>query len=223
MKSTTVGFAFDSAEEITIFIGFECRSGLVWDMPPVEKATLPIDLPPPLQDPASSEAVREPGGATLKQKIGKIEVTKTNKSARGSAATETLCTIEQQVHFLFEEGFKLFAPKTEWFQLAGPPALNRNPGPASKDVPDTLVLVSDQDRSLALAIGTMRWIGGRVVHHCDFNHRDDNDAKVAPNALKMALNVLGRCATGPFGAGKWRKYVVESASILSADHQAMKL
>ena len=85
------------------------------------------------------------------------------------------------------------------------------------------MLVTDQDRSVALASGTLRWLGCRLVHHVDFNHRDDNDASVVPNSLQTTLNVLGKCATGPFGQGKWRKYVVESARILSDDESAVRL
>ena len=223
LKSTCLGFAFDSAEEITIFVGFESRRGIVWDMPCVGKASMPIDLPSEMQSPPTEEGRAQIGGARLKEKIGKITVPKVNKSARGSAATETICTIEQQVEFLYDGGLKLFAPKNKWATHAGPPALQKSQETDPQSVPDTLVLVSDQDRSLALATGALRWIGCRVIHHCDFNHRDDNDAKLVPFSLKMALNVLGRCSTGPFGTGKWRKYVVESAVILSADEPALKL
>ena len=88
-------------------------------------------------------------------------------------------------------------------------------------VPNTLVVVSDQDLSLNLACAVMKWLGCRIVHHADFNHRDDNDAKCVPMGLKIIIETLGKVATGPFGVGRWRKHVIDAANMLCADTNAL--
>ena len=220
---TCLGISFDSADEITIFIGFNGQSGAVWDLPCIAKAMMPIELSADCKEEMDESGIELQRGAALKEKIGKIVVPKVNRQARGVQSTEIICNIEQQVRLIYGAGYEMFAPQRPWLKHAGVVGMKRAEGGGAACKPDTLVLVTDQDRPLALATGTLRWLGCRIVHLCDFNHRDDNDANVVPNSLKTTLNVLGKCATGPFGTGKWRKYVVESAHILSADVAALRM
>ena len=218
MPLPSICFAMDGWEGITLYIGSNPLTGAIWDMPCVEKATLP---PPPnarrIEEGIGEEEFNAP--QVVLERIKHIEAPKPGGKARGTVSIELISTIEQQVFLLFSRGMELFSPTQMWPVGLGAPILSTNvlrPHPAN--APNLLVLCSDQEASQLLASQAAAWAGLRVVHHYDFNHRDHNDLlKTAPKHLWLVLSLLSKCATGPFKTGTWRKVLVDTAEVLCSN------
>ena len=84
-----------------------------------------------------------------------------------------------------------------------------------------LVVVSDQDLVIGQACQVLKWSGIRLASFPDFNHRDSNDAALVPPTFRVIVEVLGKCATGPFGQGFWRKSVIEAGNMLLRDDNCL--
>ena len=67
----------------------------------------------------------------------------------------------------------------------------------------------------------IRWMGIRVIWHPDHNHRDHNDLNTAGATLRLPIEVLGRCATGPFKTGLWHKALLDAANRLMEDEDML--
>ena len=126
--------------------------------------------------------------------------------------------------FKIESDFSHFASRFPWFPRSGSPRLvakaDDDPSKNSANA-NILVVVSDQDLVIGQARQAMRWSGIRTVSFPDFNHRDSNDAALVPPIFRVIIEVLGKCATGPFGQGYWRKSVTEAANLLLRDDNCL--
>ena len=208
----------DGWEGITAYVGNNPLSSQVWDMPCIEKATLP---PPPtarrIEDDRSAEGYN--AVQSLEERIKHMEAPKPAGKSRGTVSIEFIATIEQQTFLLFNTGLQIFASTQMWPGALGEPQLKASEARSSlSQAPKTLVLCSDQEQSQLLATQAAAWAGLRIVHRYDFNHHDHNDmVKIAPKPLGLVLSILGKCATGPFKNGTWRKVILDTADVLCAD------
>ena len=222
MNPETIGLTFDGAEGVTSFIGFIPGASLIFDLPIIEKALLP-QKDKPEGTICDREADGEIQRARNELKFGLKDVFKNQgQAAHGVRAIEHVSTIEQQINFLFACDLSTFASNATWYNLAGAPKVE------AKDVcvpqsPTCLVLVTDQELAIGQAVQMMKWCGLKVCHFPDFNHRDSNDAGMVKPIFRMVIETIGKCATGPFGQGTWRKSVCEAATMLLSDTRALKM
>ena len=221
LAPSVFGLTFDGAEGVTSYVGFVPGDSVIFDLPIIEKAMVP-------QKDKAENATKEKDAtdnitnAREELKFGLTDIFKQQSQAsHGVRAVEHVSTIEQQVAFLFGVDLGTFASSATWYPLAGSPKLEA----VDEDVPESpscLVLVSDQELAIGQAVQMMKWCGVKLCHFPDFNHRDSNDAAMVKPLFRLAIEMIGKCATGPFGQGTWRKSVCEAAGMLLTDTCAMQ-
>ena len=204
---------------MTIFIGFIPGATLVYDLPPLAKnVIIPANAQVPdtlmdsengnLDDLLSLERKRKLGGSVETQ--------------RGARSYELLRMLEQQLRFLYKCNFNNLGATQEWFPIFGISNVHMEPGPTNMHLPRMISLVSDQGSEIVLAIQALKWSGVRCHWTPDHNHRDDNDIKAAGAPIRMAMDVLSKCAIGPFKLGLWHKAICDAAEKLMNDRGALE-
>ena len=213
----TIGLGLDSAESVTVFIAVVPGANVIMDLPCIQKSTLPDagNMEPPKKKPATM-------GNTLDELLapcGRIKKTKP-KTKRGFRSIELLRMMCQQLSLLFNVPISHFLSRMQWSDMAGPPPMTRPLLDDAPSQPNTLTITSDQGGEILMAAQLARWIGLRVVHFPDHNHRDNNDSVTLNPSLSMSLELLVKVTNGPFGRATWFKSILETIICLEEDETA---
>lgn len=219
MPRSCVGLGFDSSENSTIFIGFVPGTNELWDLPPLDKC--PLIAAPKVLD---ADKVANKGAAidALVQEAVNRKMVGRAKTKRGLKSLECLQMLDQQLDLLFKSSLHHLGATQPWYKGAGDPHVPASVAPSHNGgAPNMITLVTDQGSDICMAVQAMQWAGCRLMWLMDHNHRDDNDAKTVGASLNLSIEVLGKCAIGPYGMGLWHKAIVESATLLEEDHNSV--
>ena len=200
---------------MNVFVAFLPGSNVSLDLPCIPKSSLPDTgyVEPPSNNPRkaprkSLESIISTGG----QLRAKKPATK-----RGYRSIELLRLLCQQLRFLMGLSLENFFSRCPWPTTAGPAPLRASLDVLSSEEPDLLSLTTDQGTDVCLAAQKSRWLGIRIVHIPDHNHRDNNDGAILNSSGEMCIDILGKIVNGPYGRGAWFKSIKETVSVLLKD------
>ena len=214
---SALGLAFDSADNVTLFVAFLPGTCTIWDLPPIEKCTLPIGEQEQAE-PAGGSARDDDLRGLVAEGLNLRAPKSTPTSKRGLKSIELLQMIEQQVRMLYKCTFMQFAHQAHWHVATGGPLVTLSPSAPNPDLPRTLVIVTDQGGDIQLTCALLKHIGIRCIPIADHNHRDDNDAKCTTE-LRIAIEMISKCTYGPYHTGVWFKSMNEAAACILADEE----
>ena len=110
--TTGFGLSFDSADNMTIFIGYIPGANLIYDLPPLRPPRLELvrdTVGAPDLDPATLEWAEQ----RLTQGMLFSQANQA-RARRGVKSRELLTMLEQQLKLLFNASFSQFCSEEEW-------------------------------------------------------------------------------------------------------------
>ena len=220
VRRSSIGFSLDGADNMNVFIAFVPGTNEIWDMPILEKSA--IAPTSGAEDVGEMNATISGAVDSLLSMAADRALAKPVRTKRGLRSLELVHMIDQQYELLFKCNLHACGALNKWMLNAGTPDVDSCASPVRGDSPNMISLVSDQGFDIVFAVQALKWAGVRCVWIPDHNHRDDNDAKASGASVRIPIEMIGKCAVGPFGMGLWHKSVLEVASRLLGAEEVLE-
>ena len=237
-----LGLTFDTSDCLTICIAYNTRGSDLWDMPCLLDNASPQSVFEGSDDIlALVDALPEAKREQIEDTIQLVESSRNKapilrrtthhtisknpiqSSKKGMASWDYLVKINHYITHMFGPKNGSLRPMrslNEWWPAAQNPMIRQEYQSVMTDqdnsVPNILKLQSDQASDILQLSQALTWIGFRVFHTPDFNHRDDNDHKLVPDKIvHVIVNILTRLRSGPFHTRSWRRSILAAADLLA--------